>query len=118
MMTVTLGTIRAAEPALKKLLTTELPIGTSFKLSKLVKIVDENLQHYENERVKLVKKFGKADDQGNINVQPDQMDEFLKGITELHAISVELPYEPVSVESLGEVKMSAVDAAQLTEFLS
>jgi len=32
-------------------------------------MVDENFTHYENERIKLVKKFGVADAEGNISVQ-------------------------------------------------
>jgi hypothetical protein len=116
-MKVTLGNIKTAEEALKKLLNMDLPIKSSFVLGKLVKEVNAELAHFEDERIKLVKKMGTEDGEGNFNVTQEKAGEFMSAYSELSDIEVELNYEPVSADDLGDIFMTAVEMASLSEFV-
>jgi len=110
---LTLGSIKAAEAPLKKILNAELPVAMAFKLSKLVKVFDAELIHYELQRVKLVEKLGEKDGDGNTTVKPENIEAFMAEMEKLHAIECELPGDPIAVADLAEVRMSAVDLSLL-----
>lgn len=112
-MKLTLGNLLAAQPALKKLLNTDMPVTTAFKLSKVAKDIDKEFAEYEEQRVKLVQKYGAADDQGNVSVKDEYIQTFMDDISKLHAIECELPGDPIGVDQLGEIKMTAAEMAAL-----
>jgi hypothetical protein len=116
-MKTDLKAILNAKPALDKLLNSSLPISAAFKLKKLVRAINEELSHFENERISLVKKFGVEDDQGNINVDPAKLNDFSKELDELLSVPVELSFDPISYEKLQDISMSAVEMALLDDFV-
>jgi hypothetical protein len=116
---VTLGQLFVAAPALRKLLNADLPIATSYKLGKLFHQVESELKHYDQERDKLIAKHGTpvADQPGQFTFDPDAALAFNQEIATLNAIPVELSFEPVSIEKLGDIKMTAVEMASLDAFV-
>ena len=73
MITLTLGQLVAAKPALTKLLNTDLDCKISWKLRKVVSKIDSELSHHESERVRLVTKYGDKDNDGNTNVKNENI---------------------------------------------
>jgi len=115
-MTIKLGALLNASSALKKLVSTELPVSVSFALSKCLKAIETELSGHEEQRQALVRKHGAADDAGNYAVSPDNIEAFFVDLAELNSIEVEIPFTPISVSRLGDdVKLSAVDFSLLVE---
>src|SRR5262249_22232382 len=98
-MKFTLGQLVASKPALEKLLNNDLPVAVSFRLSKLIKSLNSELQHHEEERIKLVKKYGTTNETG-VAVLPDRFQEFVKDMDSLNGLEVNLDIKPVSIEDL------------------
>ena len=64
-MKITLGEIINGKNSLEKLISKEIKIKAAFKLSKLTKMINEEIQLYENQRGSLIKKYGgEPDDKG------------------------------------------------------
>ena len=117
-MKVTIGTFRLAQEALSKLLTTELPVKVAFRLGRLFKIAQENLKEVEDQRVKLVTKYGTKDEEsGELQVTEEKLEEFQNDFISLLEEKVEVDYEPVGLDDLGDIKLTPVEISALEPFL-
>lgn len=117
-MKVTLAQIKNAETVLTKLLTAELPIQVSFRLSKLIKKINEELIDFESSRQKLFEKYGEQLDNNTITIKPEFQQEYLEQINSLLGEPVELPEVKVSITEISDLKISAVDTAALEPWLT
>jgi hypothetical protein len=120
-MKVTLRQPVEAQGALIKLLTNELPIKASFVLKSLVKQTASEYATYELERVTLIKKHGtpNPDKPDVFDFEPAKLEAFKTDMDTLLDIEIDMKYEPISVELLGDdVKMTAVEMAALDAFLT
>ncbi len=118
-MKITLGEILNGKNSLEKLISKEIKIKTAFKLSKLAKMVTEEMQLYEEQRIGLVKKYGdEPDEKGATAVKPENNQKFIEELTELTGVEVELDFEPISVDELGDIEISAGDLSLIEKFLS
>lgn len=118
-MTITLGQLKNAESALRKLLNHDLPISVSYNLRKLVKAAESELSHFEAERVKLVTKFGvKNQDDDGMTVAPEHLEEFHAEMTKLFDMEIEVTTYGIDLDKLfdSDLKMTAVEMAQLEPF--
>ena len=68
-MQVTLGDIQNAKDILTRLANTDLPIKTSYLLSKLIKELNNEYNSIEEFRTQLIRKYGEAEGE-NIRVIP------------------------------------------------
>jgi hypothetical protein len=115
-ITVKLGILKAIEEPLIKLVKLELPIKTSYKLSKILKKIGQELADLEEERVKLVKKYGDQDDEAqSIQVtDPAKYEEFAKEFGELLQEEITLEIDPIPIDMLGDsVTFSPAELAAL-----
>jgi hypothetical protein len=115
-ITVKLGILKAIEEPLIKLVKLELPIKTSYKLSKILKKIGQELADLEEERVKLVKKYGDQDDEAqSIQVKdPEKYEEFAKEFGELLQEEITLEIDPIPINMLGDsVTFSPAELAAL-----
>lgn len=115
-ITVKLGILKAIEEPLIKLVKLELPIKTSYKLSKILKKVGQELADLEEERVKLVKKYGDQDDESqSIQVKDsEKYEEFAREFGELLQEEITLDFDPISIDALGdEATFSPAELAAL-----
>ncbi len=104
-----LETLVNATPALTKLLSKDLPVILSFRLGKLVKVVDPVLQAYNDTRIKLIKSMSTVDEKGNNQVPKEKMDEFT---TQLKAVLNE--DAGINLAEIPEVKLSDLDGLKMT----
>jgi hypothetical protein len=90
---------------LEKLKNQDLPVKTSFKLAKTLKKMDEEKKHFEEEKLKLLKKYGEEieDNPGSYSVGTDNK-EFYEKLEELCNIKVDI--EKIKIEDLGDIKLS------------
>lgn len=108
-----LGEIRQMKDPMIGLLGKDLPIKSAWKLNKLVKAFDKELAEIEEFRINLVQKLGEADEAGNVQVPEDKMEQFVTEFNELLMSEIEVEFEPIEIESLGNIQISAKELLPL-----
>ena len=108
-MTFKLGEIRNMKDPLIVLLDKPLPIKVAWNLNKLVKVFDKELADIEEFRVDLIKKLGIENEDGSVKVPDDKMNDFVDEFNELLNQEMEISFEPISVDVLGDTTISAKD---------
>lgn len=117
MIATTLGVLANAEPALKRLSEIRLNVKVAYALGKMIRAVAAETPHYHTERDKLVRELGNPmGDQ--VMVMPEHMGEFVRRVTELGELPVELAIEPFSLTTLGDIEMSGGDMCVLLPLMS
>lgn len=117
-MKITLGELLNGKPALEKLVNLEISIKTAYKLSRIINKLNNELQNFEDQRQKLVSKYGEPEENGNVIVTQENMEAFSNELNELINLEIELAYEPVSLEELGDVKMRASELMLIDKFVT
>ena len=93
---------------LRKLNNAELPVRVSYKLAKNIKSIDKELKIYEEEKQKLINKYGEKDEEGKSKVNENGMINILdtenwnKDIKELLEIEVEINVEKINIDELAK----------------
>jgi hypothetical protein len=98
-MLFNLGSLKAVEPSLVKLISTDLPIKISYQLSNFYDALSVQLKKTEELRTELVKKYGEEKD-GNVQVKQENMDLFVSDYNELMSVNIEIAYQPIQVKTL------------------
>lgn len=118
-MKATLKDILQNVESLGKLLNKELPVKTAYRLGRLSKALQSELDQFNITRNNLIKKYGK-EKEGQYQIDPEDkeaMEKFNKEIEELLAIEIHIDaYDPIPVDDLGEIKLSAIDMSNLSIF--
>ncbi len=98
-----------AESALHKLMNTPLPAAVAFRLKRVVRVVQPELQAYEEQRLKLVYELGEKDEKGQTIVTPENLPAFTEQIEALFNEEVELNYKPLPIKDLGDTAVTTAD---------
>jgi hypothetical protein len=118
-MKITLEKLHLMQQSLGKLITYDLPVATAFRLSRLAKQAKSEMDTLEESRTKLVTLFGDKDpdDPSRIKVTPQNLDKFSEEMRKLLAVEVNIDFEPINLSDLGDIKLSALDLANLDVFI-
>jgi len=123
-MDVKLNALINAKEGFEVLLDLDLPIKTSYRVTKIVKIVNEEFQIYEEKRSSLVKKYGgEVEEEVNGNIEkifkvlPENMSSFIEDHNELVSVDVSLDFEPLKLSDLGDVKVKPKYLYMLGDFI-
>lgn len=121
-MKLKLGELNIVLESLNKLIDKEIPIKTSYKLSKLTKKLIDEHSIYEENRMKLINKYAEKDADNNIIINKkdnsttmigENKINFNKEFTELINIEMELEFEKIKLDDLGEISISPRDLLYL-----
>lgn len=113
-MKITLAEIKSLEKSLSKIFDKDLNIKIAYRLGKLLKKMSDEMNLLEENRIKLVKKYGKqTEDNGQFAVDPDKTQDFYNEINELMQVEIDIDFEPISLEEFGDIKLSASDMIRL-----
>lgn len=96
----------------------KLPLKVAFKLSKVIKAIDEHLTDINTQRENLFKDLaieGKDDQEGQLVIPPENVDEFNKQWGELLGVEVELNLIPIAFDDLPDVQLSSQDMLKLSQ---
>lgn len=109
--------INSTAPVLSKMMSKELSPVTSFKLVKIIKAVNAEIEIFNGERIKLLEKYGtESEDKSNYVIPDENKDAFNKGISELLALEVDITVEKINLS--GEnIKISPADIMAIEEFV-
>lgn len=105
-MKFALGEIRELKDPIANFLDLTVPVKVAWKLNKLVKALDKELSDIEEARISLVQKYGETDAEGNIQVTPEAMIAFTTEFNELLSEEVEIDFEPIDIEALGDIELT------------
>lgn len=109
--------INSIVPVLSKMMSKELSPVISFKLVKMVKAVNAEIEIFNGERIKLLEKYGtKSEDKSDYIIPDENKDAFNKGISELLALEVDIAVEKVNLAN-EDIKISPADMMKIEEFV-
>ena len=121
-MKIKLGELSTIIGSLNKLIDKEIPIKTSYKLSKLTRNLMNEYKIYEDNRMKLINKYAEKDENGNIKINKEDntimilngnRDKFNNEFIELVNIEIELEFDKIKLDDLSDVMISPRDLLNL-----
>lgn len=115
-MNVTIATLINATPVFSKITNKELSPVVSFRLVKLIKEINVELEIFEKEKEKLFKKYGKKNDDDSYTILDENKDSWNKDITELLSLNVDITAEKVNLAN-EDIKISPADMMKIEEFV-
>jgi len=109
-----LSELKSVEAPLGTLMSKELPIGYSFRLTKLIESISTELKRAEKFRIDLITKYGVADGE-NLTVPNENIAEFTKEYELLMSTEVDIVPVAVPLDVLVacDIKMSVQDVNTL-----
>lgn len=103
-----------AQDALHRLANAPLPAGVAFRLKRVLRVVNPELQAYEEARVKLAASFGELSEDGRQYIVPaEKMPAFNTELDALVNEEVALNFQPLHIKDLGDTAVTAVDLMAL-----
>jgi hypothetical protein len=126
MITVQLGDLEGVLRGLGSIMYQKVPVKTAYRLSRLVKKLQDEHKNYEELRLRLCTEHCKKDEAGKPIVENgkftglDEQEVFRKAFEELRSLTIEVDFEPMTSAFLEEigVTLSGADVLALGEFLS
>lgn len=119
MITTTLATLVACEPALSRLAAIALPAKTAYQIAKLARAVTGETKLFHESRDKKIRELGAPSEDGQqIMVPPDRTGEFVQYVNELATVEVKLDATPIAFADLSAVNVTAADLLVLEPLLA
>jgi len=101
-------------PVMNKILETSMSASLAFQMTKLLKTLNDEMKSIEDQRVKLVEKFGtKQEGNDTLMVSDENKDKFMSEFGELLNTSVEISWEPLSVTKVDGLQLTVNDMARV-----
>lgn len=126
-MKVSIGAVVAAEARLATLTKLKLPSKVAVQLFRMAKVVRSEAEVFHAKRDELMHQMGtektaetaeeKALGPVIVSIAPEHVKAFMKELTELTAVEVEVTCEPMPVSLLGDAELSIEDLDQLGPFI-
>ena len=125
MIKLTIGDLVNSTEALQKLADKQLKAKLAWQVARLLKMIDAELQSFNDTRMNLVKKYGEkdetgsliTDDKGNCKILPDLVNEFSKELKELVDTEIELNSNKLKIEDLENLDFSPAEMNTLEAFI-
>ena len=126
MITVKIADIVNGTEALQKLVNAELKAKLAWKVSKLLKLADQEIQTFNETRMDLIRKFGEkdengeliTDEKGNCKIPPENLQDFSSELSDLLNSEVELNANKIDIEELENVNFTPGEITLLEPFVN
>ena len=109
----TLGMLVNAMPILEEIAQNNFPAAATFRITKVLKKLNVDLQTYEETRVALIRKYGKEDEESKqITVMAENMQAFgdeMRGLLETPIVVPKIKISDLEGLDLPATKMLAVE---------
>ena len=116
-MELQLGEILMMKPVIDKMIQTEISVKAAFKLSKLVRVLNPELQDIEKCRAELVNKHGEKAEDGGTQVSKENEPLFIKEFDEFLQETTEVAIETMSLDELCDIKMTTADISKIEKLI-
>ena len=110
-MKMTVGDLMLIRDDLHTLFGKEMPIETSWKISKFISRLENEYNDFENNRLKLLKKFIP---EGAKKIPEDEVDGFRTELQKLLDIDIEVDLIPISITDLKGVTISPMALSKMS----
>lgn len=122
MITIKLGELKEIIEGLNEILEKELPVKPAYWFGKLAKMIKKEMSDFEDARLNLVKKYAIKDENGNFIIEDNRYKltdntAFETEFMELISTEIDIDFIPVSIDQLGDVKVSPVVMIGLDKFI-
>ena len=121
MITVTLNDIFNAIPTLREISIKEFPGSVTFRIARLIRELDKEIQLFENEREKIAQKYGEKDENGflvvlennTVKVPDEKIQECNEELQALFKTQIEINANKIPVEVFDTIEMTPTQAINL-----
>lgn len=111
---------------LQKLSNMSLKARLAWKVSRLLKAADDEIQEFNKTRIEVVKKYGikdengelVLDDAGNCKIQDEYINTFTQEMNELTSDTIEINANPIGIDEIEELSFTPGEMAQLEPFIA
>jgi hypothetical protein len=125
MISVTLEQLINGSDAFKALSQRPLKARTAYAVGKILKLVDTEMQSFNDARMELIRKYGekddnnelKADEQGNVHIPSEVLDNFNNELRDLLDTSVELNVNKIRIDDIEDINFTPSEMAQIGDFI-
>lgn len=118
MIKLTVNEVLNIVPALQELAGKNFPGATTFKIARLIRETDKEVKTFEEERMKIVNKYGEKKENGEVNVKDDGTVKIMEDkIEKCNQELVELLNTEVEINA-GKLKEEIFDTVELTPSLA
>lgn len=111
-----LSTVVNAIPVISKLMSKELPVIQSYAVAKLARRIDEETKLYNEQRQKLLQKYGDQDGEKYV-IRPENVDACNAELEELLNIDVDISDEKIDILST-DVALTPAEMIAIEDFLA
>jgi len=126
MVEFTVEEILVAERALGSIAQAKLPVSVGYQISKLIKVVSDEIRTIRESQMKIAEKYGERDEQGMLverdgiyPIPKENQEAFNKDMEELLEVKCNLQITPINIEKLGDkIELSVSDLLALGKFLT
>jgi len=123
MITLKLGELKGIVNGLNEITGEKLPVKTAYRFTKLAKTIQSEAKTYEENRMKIIEKNCNLDEKGKMVIVDGQYDikdkqNFAKEFYELSNIDIEIDFSPISINDLGDTKISPNAMMGLEKFIT
>lgn len=102
--------------SLKKLDKLDLPIKTSYRISRFVSEADVQFQLFDKQRTKLFDKHNvKVFEDGRLSCSKENFEEFQKEFEELLSVDVDIKFKDIVIKATDDIKLSSEDVRLLSK---
>lgn len=120
MIKLTLNDIMRAVQPLRQLSEKSFRGATSFKIARLIRELDNELQLFDKNRMEVIKKYAETDEDGrmkekdgNVQILEGEIDNCNKELQELFEAEVEINAEKIPIEVFESIELSPAQALEL-----
>ena len=110
-----LSVIIGAIPVIRKLMEQDLPVRQSYAIAKLAQRIDVESGLHNEQRRKLLEKYGEQSEDGNYKIPTDKVESCNAELNELMDVDVEIK-EKIDILSTG-VKLTPAEVIAIEEFM-
>lgn len=124
MITVTLKDILNSKTTFQKIGSTNMKITSAYKIARLLREIEKEKEFFENIRKKIIYKYCQRNEDGtvkmsdgNIVLQPSQIENFNQEMNELMNTSINLNAEKITIEDIESPELTPAQIADIFPFL-
>ena len=115
MIKISLNEIIVLTPLLKELLNSSFDSSSSFKIGRLIRELDKELELFDISRKKIIDKYGLRDSQGNFLTENNQIkitnpEECNREMQELLSTTIEIYSEKIPISCFENIKITPTQA--------
>lgn len=108
--------IKEIVKVINKIMSSDFPIVVSFRLSKMIKPINDILKIVTEKEEQLYKKYGETKD-NKINIKPENFDIFNKEYYEFVNEEIEIDVDKINIKDIEKVELKPIEINLIKDFL-